>query len=117
MRGGGPVMRDPQGRLALLEARMQGVWPADVEAAKRRVLARVRLKISLALGVVDDPAFAVDHALLTDDSAEQAAADREILQRWARQHPATLYPEDGARERITAKLEAMGRGLEASHES
>jgi hypothetical protein len=29
-------MRNAERRLARLEARMQGVWPAEVEAAKRR---------------------------------------------------------------------------------
>jgi hypothetical protein len=84
-----------------------------MEAAKRRALARVRLKISLALGVVDDPAFTADHALLTDDTSEQAAADREVLQRWAHQHPVTLYPVDGARDRIAARLEEMAQRMQA----
>jgi hypothetical protein len=88
----------------------------DVEAAKVRVLARVRLKISVALGAVGDPAFKADEALLAGDTPEQAAADLEQLQHWARQHPATLYPEDGIRDRISAKLDEMARRLEANHE-
>jgi hypothetical protein len=107
-------MRNAQRRLEQLEARMRGVWPAEVEAAKARALARVRVKISVALGAADHPAFQADAALLTDDTPEQAAADTELLQRWARQHPSTMYPDaDGARPRITAKLEEMARRMQS----
>jgi hypothetical protein len=98
-------VRDPRRRLERLEARTQGVWPAEVQAAKARALARLRLKISVALDRVGDLTFKADAALL--------AADTEILQRWARQHPATLYPDDGVRERIAAKLEEIARRMEA----
>jgi hypothetical protein len=111
---GETMMRNAQRRLAHLEARMRGVWPAAVEAAKARALARVRLKIAAALDAVGDARFKADAALLADDTPEQEAADTELLQRWARQHPATLYPDaDGARARITAKLEEMARRMQA----
>jgi hypothetical protein len=116
MRGGGTVVRDPRRRLERLEARTRGVWPAEVEAAKARALARVRLKISVALDRVDDPAFKAYHAFLADDTPEQAAADTELLQRWARRHPATLYPDDGVRERIEAKLEELARRLQSGEQ-
>jgi hypothetical protein len=103
-------------RLAHLEAQMRGVWPADVEAAKARVLARVRLKIRVALGAVGHPACKADAALLADDTPEQAAADTELLQRWAHEYPATLYPDGGARERIAATLEEMTRRMQSGEE-
>jgi hypothetical protein len=113
MRNGESTMRNPRRRLERLEARIRGVWPADVQAAKVRALARLRLKISVALDRGGDPTFQADAVLLADNTLEQAAADTEILRHWARQHPVTLYPEDGVRERITAKLEEMARRLEA----
>jgi hypothetical protein len=106
-------MRNAHRRVEQLESQIQGRWPAKVEAAKARALARVRLKIAAALGVVDDPALTADHARLANDSPEQGAADREVLQRWAREHPATLYPDDGARARIAAKLEEMSQRMQA----
>jgi hypothetical protein len=106
-------MRNPQRRLARLEAQMRGVWPAAVEAAKARALARVRLKIAAALDAVGDARFKADAALLADDTPEQAAADTELLQRWAHQYPATLYSDSGARERIAAKLEEMAHRMQA----
>jgi hypothetical protein len=107
-------MRDRRRRLEQLEERIRGVWPVEVETAKARALARVRLKIATALDAGGDARFKADVALLADDTPEQAAADLETLRRWARQHPATLYPADnGARARITAKLEEMARRLEA----
>jgi hypothetical protein len=113
MRSGETAMRNAQRRLEQLEARIRGVWPAEVEAAKARALARVRLKISVALDAAGHPACKADVALLADDTPEQAVADTKILQRWARQHPATLYPDDGARAHITAKLEEMAQRMQA----
>jgi hypothetical protein len=106
-------MSDAQRRLERLEARIRGVWPADVEAAKVRVLAPVRLKISVALDAVDHAAFKADDALLANDTPEQAAADEAVLRRWARQYPETRYPDDGARVRIAARLEKMAQRLQA----
>jgi hypothetical protein len=57
-------MRDAQRRLEQLEAQIQGVWPADVEADKARALARVRLQIRVALDAVGHPAGKADAALL-----------------------------------------------------
>jgi hypothetical protein len=110
---GETMMRNAQRRLAHLEARMRGVWPAEVEAAKGRALARVRLKIATALDAVGDARFKADVALLADDTTEQTAADLETLRRWAQQYPATLYLVDGARDRMAAKLEEMARRLHA----
>jgi hypothetical protein len=109
-------MRDPRRRLERLEARMQGVWPAEVQAAKARALARVRLKIAVALDAVGDPAFKADAELLAGDTPEQAAADVTVLRCWTRQHPETLYPADGVRGRITAKLEEMTQRLQVGKE-
>jgi hypothetical protein len=116
MRSGEFAMRNPQRRLEQLEQRIRGVWPVEVETAKARALARVRLKIATALGMVGDTRFKADTALLADDTPEQAAADAEILRRWAQRHPMTLYPVDGARDRIAARLEEMARRLQAGKE-
>jgi chromosomal replication initiation ATPase DnaA len=104
-------MRDLRKRLDRLEVSIQGRWPAQVEAAKARVLARVRHKLCLALHAGDDPAFHAAASRLADDTPEQAAADEEMLRHWARQHQATLYPAEGARARLTAALDTMARRL------
>ena len=109
-------MRNAQRRLEQLEARIRGVWPAEVEAAKGRVLARVRLKIAMALDAVGDTRFQGDDVLLADDTPEQVVADLETLRRWAQQYPMTLYPVDGARDRMAARLEEMARRLRAGKE-
>jgi hypothetical protein len=106
-------MRDRRRRLEQLEARIRGVWSADVEAAKVRVLARVRLKIAEVTRPLGYPDIEDARALLAGDTLEQASADVEILQRWAQQHPETLYLEGGARARITAKLEEMAQRMRA----
>jgi hypothetical protein len=106
-------MCDPRRRLEHLEARMQGVWPADVQAAKLRALARVRLKIAQVTRPVGHPDIEDARVLLAEDTPEQAAADLKVLRCWARQYPMTLYRADGARARITAKLEEMHQRLQA----
>jgi hypothetical protein len=110
------MMRNAQRRLEQLEQRIRGVWPAEVEAAKGRARARVRLKIATALDAVGDAHFQDDVAPLTDDTPEQAATDLETLRRWAQRHPTTLCPVDGARDRIAARLEEMARRLQAGKE-
>jgi hypothetical protein len=103
----------PSAQLAQLETQFQGRWPVEVETAKARVLARVRLKIATALDVVGDARFKADVALLADDTPEQAAADLETLRRWAQRHPMTLYQVDGARDRMAVRLEEMEQRLRA----
>ena len=106
-------MRNAQRRLEQLEQRIRGVWPVEVETAKARALARVRLKIAAALDAVGDTRFKADVALLADDTPEQAAADMETLRRWAQQYPATLYLVEGAKDRMAARLEEMAQRLRA----
>jgi hypothetical protein len=106
-------MRNAQRRLERLEGRIRGVWPAEVEAARVRVLARVRLKIATALDVVGDARFKANIALLADDTLEKAAPDLETLRCWPRQHPMTLYRGDSARDRMAAKLVEMARWLQS----
>jgi hypothetical protein len=113
MRNGESTMRNAQRRLERLEASMQGVWPADVEHAKQRSLARLKVRIGEACGISEHPVVQSARTLLMGDTPEQAEADTAILQRWARQHPATLYPDDDARARITAKLEEMAQRMQA----
>jgi hypothetical protein len=110
-RSGEAAMRNAQHRLAQLETQFQGRWPVEVESAKARALARVRLKIATALDAVGDARFKADVALLADDTPEQAAADLETLRRWAQRHPQTLYSDSTARDRITAKLEEMAQRM------
>jgi hypothetical protein len=109
-------MRNAHRRVEQLESQIQGRWPVEVEAAKRRALARVRLKIAAALDAVGDARFQADDALLADDTPEQAAADLETLRCWAQQHPATLYPVDDAHDRMAAKLEDLARRFHARAE-
>jgi hypothetical protein len=100
-------------RIELLEAHRQGVWPSDVVAAKQRTLARVHRRMGIALEIPEHPTVQAAEAWLADDTPARAAADAEILRDWARQHPATLYADDGMRERIAAKLDATAHRLEA----
>jgi hypothetical protein len=106
-------MRNAHRRVEQLESQIQSRWPVEVEAAKRRALARVRLKIAAALDAVGDARFQADVSLLADDTPEQAAADLQALHRWAQQYPMTLHQVDSARERIAAKLEEMARRMQA----
>jgi hypothetical protein len=110
-------MRNARRRVEQLESQIQGRWSAEVEAAKQRVLARVRLKIATALDAVGDASFKADVARLADDTPEQAAADTAILQRWARQHPVTLYQDDSARASSAAKLETMARRMQSGKDN
>ena len=110
-------MRNAQRRLEQLETQIRGVWPAEVEAAKQRSLARLHVRISEACGTLDHPVVVAAQAQLVGDTAEQAAADRTLLQRWARQHPVTLYPDDTARARIAAKLETMARQMQSGKDN
>jgi hypothetical protein len=110
-------MRNAQRRLEQLETQIRGVWPAEVEAAKQRSLARLKVRIGEACGTSEHPVVAAAQAQLVGDTSEQAEADRALLQRWAREHPTTLYPDDSAaRERMAAKLEEMARRLHTGKE-
>jgi hypothetical protein len=102
-------MRNTLRRLEQLETQIRGVWPAEVEAAKQHSLARLKVRIGEACGTSEHPVAVAAQAQLIGDTPEQATADRELLQRWAHRYPATLYAEDGSRDRIAAKLEAMAR--------
>jgi hypothetical protein len=108
-----------ESRLHKLEAQLQPkplAWSADVEACRARAAARVRLHIGERLGIQDHPAVVSARELLKGYTPEQAATDLEILQRWGREHPELLAPDNGWRERFTAKLEEMAQRIEASHE-
>jgi hypothetical protein len=104
-------------RLRRLEAatRLQpGEWPADVETAKQRALARLWCRLGTALDAADHPRVRWARTLLQDDSPEQAAADRDTLQRWDAAHPETHYPEiQDIRARFTRKLDEIRQRLEA----
>jgi hypothetical protein len=103
-------------RIHKLEAQIEVRQPAyslDVKAARTRAAARVRLYIGERLNVASHPAVQSACALLIGDTPAQAATDLELLQRWGRQHPDALAPDEGTLARITAKLEAMAQRLEA----
>jgi hypothetical protein len=85
----------------------------SVEAAKQRCLARVHLRIGEALGKMDDPLVVKAQTLLTDDTPAQRAQDLDTLQRWSRAHPELARGTEEARDRISAKLEATARRVEA----
>ncbi len=107
-------MRDPRLPLERLEAQIQASQPAfssDVEAARARAAARVRLNIGEVLDAAWHPAVKSAHALLIGDTPAQAAADLEVLQRWGTKHPEVLAPDDGTLTRIMQRLEEMARRL------
>jgi hypothetical protein len=117
MRSGDTPMRNAERRVEQLELQIQGRWPAEVEAAKQRSLARLHVRISEACGTLDHPVVVAAQAQLVGDTPEQAEADRALLQRWAREYPTTLYPDDSsARDRMAANLEEMTRRLHAGKE-
>jgi hypothetical protein len=112
------MARSIDARLARLEAQLQPTpraWSADVEACRARAVARVRLHIGERLNIPNHPAVVSARELLTGYTSEQAATDLEILQRWGREHPERLAPDDGWHERFTAKLDEMAQRLEANH--
>jgi hypothetical protein len=116
MRRGEAGLRDVHQRLKRLETQMQASrpsWSSDIEAARTRAAARARLKIGEALHVAWHPAVESARDLLIGDTPAQASADLEILQRWGRQYPAALYPADGTRARIMARMEEMAQRMQA----
>jgi hypothetical protein len=109
---GGMTMSRYQKRLQRLEAALPR-WPASVEQAKQRCLARVHLRIGEALGRMDEPLVLKAQALLTDDTPEQRVQDLDTLQRWSRAHPELSRGSEGARDRISARLDELARRMEA----
>jgi hypothetical protein len=89
--------------------------PIAVEAAKRRGLARLYLRIGATVGLMEHPLVRQAEATLINDTPAQAEHDLATLQRWAQQHPELMRHETGARDRIAAKLDAMARRLEGHH--
>ena len=109
-------MRDLRRRLERLEAQIRTsrcAWTSDVESARTRAVARLRLHIGELMGAEHHTAVQSARALLIGDTPEQAAADLKTLQRWGRAHPELLTPHDGWAARITARLEEMAQRPEA----
>jgi hypothetical protein len=103
-------------RLKRLEAQFQPkplAWSADVEACRARAAARIRLHIGERLNIPWHPSVVSAWELLKGYTSEQAAVDLEILQRWGREHPELLAPDDGWRERFIATLDEMAQRIEA----
>jgi hypothetical protein len=95
-------------RVGKLEAQLQASQPSfdlDVESARTRVAARLRLKIGEVLDAAWHPAVVSARMLLMGDTPDQAAADMATLQRWGNMHPEALTPDDGTLTRIIQKLE------------
>jgi hypothetical protein len=74
------------------------------------------LHIGERLKIPNHPAVVSARELLMGDTPERQQADLDTLQRWGREHPELLAPDDGWRERISAKLDEMSQRIEASHE-
>jgi hypothetical protein len=108
-------MHNYERRLQRLEQSLPR-WPSEIEQAKQRCLARLHIRIGEACSIREHPLVVKAQTELMDDTPAQAEHDRETLRRWARQHPATLYPDDGAWARITAKLEEMAQRIQAGKE-
>jgi hypothetical protein len=105
-------------RVDKLEAQRQPTplaWSADVDACRTRAGARVRLYVGERLQIPDHPSVVAARALLMGDTPERKQADLDTLQRWGREHPEQLAPDDGWYERFIAKLEEMAQRLETSH--
>jgi hypothetical protein len=103
-------------RVCKLEAQLQPTplaWSADVEACRARAAARIRLHIGERLNVPWHPAVVSARELLVGDTPEQQQADLETLQRWGREHPERLTPDDGWAARFTAKLDEMAQRMQA----
>jgi hypothetical protein len=110
-------MRDARRRLERLERGLPlPRWPAAVEAAQQRCLARLHLRIGAATDQMEHPLVMKAQVLLIDDTPTQADQDRRTLQRYAARHPELQRGTDGAWDRIAATLEAMRHRLEANHE-
>ena len=104
-------------RLRKLEAQLQASqssYSSDVEAARMRAAARIRLKIGEALDAAGHPAVISARTFLIRDTPAQAAADLETLTRWHACHPVTLDPDEDRLTRIMQKLEEMARRLQAA---
>jgi predicted nucleic acid-binding protein len=87
-----------------------------MDAASKRVAARVRLRIGEAIDAPWHPSVVSTRELLIGDTPEQHAADLEVLQRWKAAHPDAFPPDEGAGARIMQKLEEMARRQEAHDE-
>jgi hypothetical protein len=101
-------MRSIEGRLHKLETQHQArqpCWSMDVESARTRAAARVRLQIGEMCDAAWYPAVVSARMLLMGDTPDQAAADMDTLQRWGNMHPEALTPDDGTLTRIIQRLE------------
>jgi hypothetical protein len=105
-------MRTFERRVCKLEAEIQArqpAWSADIEAVRARVVARIKVHIGEALAAGWHPTVKSAREILGGDTPAQAAADRDILERWGRAHPELLHPDEDGRTRIMQKLEEMAQ--------
>jgi hypothetical protein len=102
-------MTDVQRRLQRLEAHDTRLAWADVHTALMRHQARARLAICRRLGIDDGDTRLVDAMDgLQGDTPDLARQDGETVAHWQRRHGVTI-DRQGARRRITARLDAMAR--------
>ena len=109
-------MTNDERRLACLEARLtvhDGVAWADVHAALMRQQARARLAIGKRLDVDPrDPRMVEALTWLVGDDPARVAQDADIITRW--RHQQGIPADTGeARQRVTERLDAMARRLQA----
>jgi hypothetical protein len=89
-------------------------WPASVEQAKQRSLARLYVTIGELCDRREHPTVRAALDALIADTPGQRAQDLETLPRWSRAHPELARGTEGARGRITAKLDEWARRLGAT---
>jgi hypothetical protein len=108
-------------RVCKLEAQIhasQPSWTSDVESARTRAAAWVRLEIGEALDAVGHPAVLSARTLLIGDTPAQAAANLETLTRWRATHDlnSLVQPKSEAEAqwlRMRGKVGARG-GVEGA---
>ena len=101
-------------RLHKLETQLQArqlCWSMDVESARTRTAARVRLKIGEALGAAWQPAVISARTLMVGDTPHRRLPIERSCGRWGRDYSETLAPDDGTLTRISARLEEMAQRL------
>jgi hypothetical protein len=106
-------MRNHEKRLQRLEQVLPR-WPASVEQAKQRSLARLYVTIGELYDRREHPTVRAAQTALVDDTPEQRAQDLETLQRWSWAHPELARGTEGSRARIAAKLDELARRLETA---
>jgi hypothetical protein len=88
---------------------VQGAW--EMEAARKRVVARVFCHIGQRLDIPNHPTVSAARERLQGDTPEQYAADLEVLQRWKARHPNAFPPDEEGCNRIMRKLDETAQRM------